>query len=128
MSDSSSSTPRISEIVEEPSSSSSSSKDGQTSIDIRDLMPFIEQTQASGSLSLTDAFMVEAAIKFLTSGSDRAKVEFLNQIPEDQRDKLKPVELASNFILNVIVRGQSRGAFSLSEASKLARILKLVKV
>ena len=96
------------------------------SIEMNTLLGYIEQTQASGALSLFDAFIVHAAIRFL-AGEEGSKEEFLAQLPEAQKNKMSPAELASNVIVTTCVRGQAKGAFSLADAAKLAKILKMVK-
>ena len=109
---------KITEITETP----------PAELALGDLIPFIEATQASGALSLTDAYVVSAAIKFLSSDSDEeAQKEFLAQVPETQR-KNPSRDLAQSVLFSTIARGLAKGAFTLSDAAKLAKMLKLVKL
>ena len=98
----------------------------EEAIEMSILIPFIEQTQASGALSLSDAYIVNSAIKYLQGESDEDKQEFLKQIPEQQQ-KIPLRQLASNVLVTTIMRGQAKGAFSLPDAAKLAKTLKMVK-
>lgn len=123
-SSSSSQTPSIEEIVDQPAPSQQKSEAEPVEMSL--LLPFVEQTQASGALSLTDAFIVHAAIRYLSADADeKAKDEFLAQIPASQK-KANPIETASNVIISAVVRGQAKGAYSLSDAAKIAKLLKLV--
>ena len=95
------------------------------SIELAVLMPYLDKVQASGALSLSDAWLLTHALSCLSTASP---THATSKRVLAAGSEVPPEERASNIIVTSLIKGQGKGAFSLVEASHIAEMLHLVDV
>lgn len=95
-------------------------------LEISKLVPYIEKVQVRGGLSLVDAYVVKCALDFL-NGSDTTTFSEKLTFADSQGQPISPANAAEQVVVSTLVKGQEKGAFSLTEASELAVLLKMIK-
>lgn len=101
--------------------------DHDPSVNIAQLIPYVDKIQSSGNFSLADAYYVGGAIDFLNGNTEAVNKIKDIEIPGRGGGETTMAEVASHVVITAIIRGQARGAFTLAEAGQLATLLQLVK-
>lgn len=82
-------------------------------IELSVLYPFLEKAQRVGALTFQDAAALKAAL------------DFLSQPKNESKDHMAAREKHSACILSCLIKGQSHGAYSLTEAAHIADLFSL---
>lgn len=119
---SASSSSNIRELTPEEESQLGGSK--RKAVEMERLLPFIEKVQSSGALSLQEAHLVKCAVDYVGLQDEDSKKKFMDHVKGNI--KTTPEQMVSNIVIQTVVRGQAKGAFTLEEAAQLCELLGMI--
>jgi hypothetical protein len=92
-------------------------------IDISAIIGYLEIVQRSGILTFKDAYLVYSALQLLSTPEAERNPDLPFTKHAASKGITNEVEAATALLVQALALGQQKGAFSLTDASRLAQLL-----